>query len=89
MRGQIGPTVEMITKDSSHQRSTSDVCQKFQKCRRKYGSDSTLVFMRKHVRTMRNISTKEAAEVMVDEYKEREGTCRVFSFQFLISFHNS
>ena len=66
MRGQIGPAVEMIIHDSSHQRSDLDGCQKLQKCKRKYGFDSTLslVFIRKHIRTMKkeNNATIESGE---------------------------
>lgn len=46
-----------------------------------------LVFMRKYMRTMRNVTTKEAADVMVDEYKKKEGTCRVlFSNSLFLGF---
>ena len=82
----------MIIHDSSHQRSNSEVCQKLQKCRRKCGSDSTLslfLFVRKQVRTMRNISTKEAAEVTVDEYRRAKRYLQGIFFSipyFLIIF---
>lgn len=95
MRGQIGPTaaagVEMITQDSSHQRSNSDVCQKLLKCRRKCGSDSTPSLVLCANNEKGNISTKEAGEVMVDEYKKERKDLSIFfsltNFLIIICFY--